>query len=85
MVVVGHCDIECCYLMPSENERANGILADDYYQSLIQAHSHKMDRRREKIVKYLQYAFETFQRSCNKLIKTGVMDRVFKNFDFFNY
>ena len=49
-MIVGHNDIECCYLMPSENEPATGILADDYYQSLIKKHAHKMDRRREKFL-----------------------------------
>jgi len=46
--------------MPSESERASGILADDYYQKLIHDYCHKMDRRREKIIQYLQYSFETF-------------------------
>jgi len=84
LVVVGHQDIECCYLMPSEKERATGILADDYYLSLIQQHSHKMDRRREKVLRYMHFAFETIQKSCEKLIKSGVMDRLFKNFYFFS-
>jgi hypothetical protein len=31
MVIVGHTDIECCYVMPSGQELATGVLSDDYY------------------------------------------------------
>lgn len=31
MVIVGHNDIECCYLMPSKPEETKGVLADQYY------------------------------------------------------
>jgi hypothetical protein len=50
MVIVGHNDIECCYLMPSDAEMATGVLADEYYQSLIKVHAHKMERRRDKFL-----------------------------------
>jgi hypothetical protein len=43
-----------------------------------------MDRRREKVLRYMHFAFETIQKSCEKLIKSGVMDRLFKNFYFFS-
>lgn len=36
MVIVGHNDIECCFVMPSENiTETTGVLADDYYKRLI--------------------------------------------------
>jgi hypothetical protein len=53
LVVVGHHNVECCYLMPGVNERANGVLADEYYQNLIKENSEKLHRRRSKIIKYL--------------------------------
>ena len=31
MVIVGHNDIECCYLMPHKPEEQRGVLADEYY------------------------------------------------------
>lgn len=78
MVVVNHCDIECCFLKPRENERTSGILADDYYQNLIKDHSDKMQKSRAKIIKYLEYALESVKSTCTKLILSGLMDRLFK-------
>ena len=78
MVVVNHCDIECCFLKPRENERTSGILADDYYQNLIKDHSDKMQKSRAKIIKYLEYALESVKATCTKLILSGLMDRLFK-------
>ena len=43
-----------------------------------------MERRRDKILHYLELASATFVKTCSKLIRTGVCDRVFKNFDFFS-
>ena len=60
MVIVGHNDIECCYLMPNKPEEQRGVLADDYYQSLIKLHAHKVNRRRFKIIKYLEDGFQQF-------------------------
>jgi len=84
MVIVGHTDIECCYVMPSGEELATGVLSDDYYQSLIKVHSHKMVRRREKFLQYLEWASATFHTTCSKLIRTGICDRLFRQFDFFS-
>jgi hypothetical protein len=60
MVIVGHNDIECCFLMPSDKSDSTGVLADDYYKSLIKEHSFKIARRRCKIVKYLIESYEVF-------------------------
>lgn len=46
MVIVGHNDIECCFLMPNDKSETTGVLADDYYKSLIKEHSSKIARRR---------------------------------------
>lgn len=82
MVIVGHNDIECCYLMPGGNELATGVLADDYYQQLIKSHAHKMDRRRDKFLQYLEWSANTFHQTCTKLIRSGMCERVLKDFDF---
>lgn len=57
-MIVGHQDIECCYLMPNEGETISGILSDDYYQVLIKQQAPKLQRRRDKIVKYLEYCYD---------------------------
>jgi len=31
LVIVGHTDVECCFVMPSDTETATGVLSDDYY------------------------------------------------------
>ena len=59
MVIVGCNDIECCFLMPDENS-ITGVLADDYYKTLIKQHSMKASRRRYKIIRYLTEGFEVF-------------------------
>ena len=59
MVIVGCNDIECCFLMPDENS-ITGVLADDYYKTLIKQHSMKASRRRYKIIRYLSEGFEVF-------------------------
>ena len=84
MVIVGHNDIECCFLMPHDISRVTGILSDDYYRSLIEKHAPKVARRRQKVVKYLKDGFEVFQAACEKVINSGVMERLFRNFDFFS-
>ena len=83
MVIVGHNDIECCFLMPDEN-KISGVLSDDYYKTLIKQHSVKVNRRRYKLIRYLMEGFEVFQKSCEKLINLGIMDRLFHDFDFFS-
>lgn len=84
MVIVGHNDIECCYLMPSKPEETKGVLADQYYQSLLRMHSHKLPRRREKFIRYLEEGWSIYTSKAQKLIRLGVMDRLFKRFDFFS-
>ena len=70
--------------MPSKSEEHKGVLADEYYQSLIKLHAHKIHRRREKIIRYLQEGFLAFQKVVLKLIRVGLMDRLFKDFNFFS-
>ena len=60
MMVVIHNDIECCYLLPNKPEQARGILADEYYQNEIKHHAQKINRRRFKIIKYLEDGFQRF-------------------------
>ena len=84
MVIVGHNDIECCFLMPNDKSETTGVLADDYYKSLIKEHSSKIARRRQKMIHYLQDSFHVFQESCEKLLNMGVMERLFHDFDFFS-
>jgi hypothetical protein len=60
MVIVGHNDIECCFLMPHDISRVTGVLSDDYYRSLIEKHQPKVARRRQKVVKYLNDSFYHF-------------------------
>jgi len=43
-----------------------------------------MVRRREKFLQYLEWASATFHTTCSKLIRTGVCDRLFRQFDFFS-
>lgn len=83
MVIVGHNDIECCFVMPNDKSETTGVLADDYYKSLIKEHSQKIARRRLKLIRYLQDSFDVFQSSCERVINLGVMDRLFHDFDFF--
>ena len=60
MVIVGHNDIECCFLMPNDKTDTTGVLADEYYKALIREHSSKITRRRCKIIKYLLESYEVF-------------------------
>jgi hypothetical protein len=60
MVIVGHNDIECAFLMPHDVSRVTGILSDDYYRGLIEKHAPKVTRRRQKVIKYLKDSFEVF-------------------------
>jgi len=84
MVIVGHNDVECCYLMPSMPEESTGVLSDEYYQSLIKLHSHKILRRRDKFIRYLEDGYAQFQKKCVSLIRLGIMDALFEDFDFFS-
>jgi hypothetical protein len=43
-----------------------------------------MVRRREKFMQYLEWASATFHTTCSKLIRTGICDRLFRQFDFFS-
>jgi hypothetical protein len=84
MVIVGHNDIECCFLMPTSEEDTTGVLSDDYYKSLIKSHSRKVPRRRLKIIQYLIEAFEAYGSVCERIVNLGIMDRLFQDFDFFS-
>jgi hypothetical protein len=48
-------------------------------------HAAKMHHRRDKVLKYLEYAFQAFQRTIWKCVRTGTMDRLFRGYDFSNY
>lgn len=41
-----------------------------------------MERRRTKLLRYLEWAQATFRHTCAKLIKTGVFERTLRGFDF---